>query len=142
MTGDKELGNRLKQIRKALRLRQVDFAKQLNMSGPSLSELETGKYKPGFDCLMTLSLTFKVNLYYVFFGEGEMFLDGIGQPSSPSPLAVDNEDVRKFLWYFERSSIIRYHMLSVFQGKLFDEEKNIAREIEAFKQKNGESTEE
>jgi len=142
MTGDKELGNRLKQIRKALRLRQVDFAKQLNMSGPSLSELETGKYKPGYDCLMTLASAFNVNLYYVFFGEGEMFLDGVRQPSGLSFPAADNEDVRKFLWYFERSSIIRYHILSVFQGKLFDEEKNIAREIEAFKEKDGESKEE
>ncbi len=138
MTGDKALGNRIKQIRKALRLRQVDFAKRLNMSGPSLSELETGKYKPGFDCLMTLATEFKVNLYYVFFGEGEMFFDGSQSFSGPSPLAADNEDVRKFLWYFERSSIIRYHVLSVFKSKLFDEEKNIARELDAFKNEDDE----
>ena len=136
MTGDKVLGNRIKQIRKTLRLRQVDFAKQLNMSGPSLSELETGKYKPGFDCLMALASTFKVNLYYVFFGEGEMFFEGVQPSASSSTLAVDNEPIRKFFWYFERSTIIRYHMLSVFQSKLFDDEKNIAKEIDAFEKEN------
>jgi transcriptional regulator with XRE-family HTH domain len=66
-----EIGARIKQTRKALNLKQKDFARELNISVSSLSEIETGKYKAGIEFLIILSKKFNVNLYFVLFGEGE-----------------------------------------------------------------------
>ena len=40
------VGNRIRQIRKALNLKGKDFALRINISGLSLSELEKGRYYP------------------------------------------------------------------------------------------------
>jgi transcriptional regulator with XRE-family HTH domain len=69
----KEIGERLKRTRKALKLKQDLFAKELEFSKTSISDYETGKKKPPFDLLVSLSRVFNVNLHYILFGEGEMF---------------------------------------------------------------------
>jgi transcriptional regulator with XRE-family HTH domain len=47
----KEVGDRIKQIRAALQFQQKEFAMRMKLSGPSLSEIENGKYKPGYEFL-------------------------------------------------------------------------------------------
>ncbi|MCU0285460.1 MAG: helix-turn-helix domain-containing protein [Acidobacteria bacterium] len=132
-----DVGNRIKQIRKAVNLQQKDFAVRLEVSGPSLSEIESGKYKPGFDFLVKLSQEFDVNLHYVLFGEGAMFL-GPGRRfvEKVKSSGGSTEDVRKFLWYFERSSIIHYYILSAFKNKLLENKANIDREVEEYESNN------
>lgn len=62
----------------------------------------------------------------MFLGPGRRFVDKakIGGGNS--------EDVRKFYWYFERSSIIHYYILSVFKNKLIENKANIDREVEEY----------
>ena len=69
----KEIGERLKKTRKALKLKQGPYAQKLEFSKTSISDYETGKKKPPFDMLVSLSRVFNVNLHYLLFGEGEMF---------------------------------------------------------------------
>ena len=57
------VGNRIRQIRKSLNLKGKEFAPRLNISGPSLSELEKGKYYPNFEVLTNICREFNVNLY-------------------------------------------------------------------------------
>ncbi|MCX6578620.1 MAG: helix-turn-helix transcriptional regulator [Candidatus Aminicenantes bacterium] len=127
---DIEVGTRIKQIRTALHFQQKEFAVRVGVSGPTLSEIENGKYKPGFDFLEKLSQDFEVNLHYVFFGEGEMFLGpGRRYIEKIRSRGASPEDLRKFSWYFERSSIMHYHILSAFNSKLVEDKTNIEKEV-------------
>ncbi|MCP5050425.1 MAG: helix-turn-helix transcriptional regulator, partial [bacterium] len=67
------IARRLKDIREALKMKQVDFAKRLGVSPAGLSEMEKGRYKPNIDVAMILVAEFNVNLYYLVMGEGGMF---------------------------------------------------------------------
>jgi transcriptional regulator with XRE-family HTH domain len=106
------------------------------MSSPSLSEIETGKYKPGYDFLLRISKEFNVNLYYVLFGEGDMFIDPtLSSYSRAKEFAVNNEDVRDFLYYFERSSILQYFILNQYKTKMVMEKEPILKEIKEYELK-------
>ncbi|MCP5104943.1 MAG: hypothetical protein GY950_16270 [bacterium] len=45
-------------------------------------------------------------------------------------IGANSKDVEKFLWYFERSSIMHYHIMSVFKNKLLQDKVTIEQEIE------------
>jgi transcriptional regulator with XRE-family HTH domain len=132
-----QIGNRIKQTRKALNLKQKDFAQELNISVSSLSEIETGKYKAGVEFLSSLSKKFNVNLYFVLFGEGDMFISPTASSyTRASKFAVNLDDVRDFLYHFERSSILQYFILNQYKTRMMKEGDLILREIEALEKKN------
>ncbi len=128
-----DIASRIIHVRKTLKLKQKDFADRLGISGPSLSEIEKGKNKPNHDFLVNISREFNVNLYYLLFGEGEMFLD----PTSPyvgrsEDSAGVNKDVRKFLWYFQRSPLVQYFVLGYFRSLLLKEKEAIEHEVKEY----------
>jgi transcriptional regulator with XRE-family HTH domain len=111
-----------------LGFKQKDFAKKLNVSGPTLSDVEKGKYKPSYDLIYNISKEFNVNLYYLLFGEGEMF--GKNKEEIGSGLInefSDSNEISKFNWYFEKSKVLRFRILSYF-NKLLIEERNVIEE--------------
>ncbi|MDQ1352605.1 MAG: hypothetical protein QG657_2911, partial [Acidobacteriota bacterium] len=59
------IGKRLKAIRKALGLLQKDFVKVVNINMSTLSDMETGKKRPGSEMLFILSDKYRVNLHYL-----------------------------------------------------------------------------
>jgi transcriptional regulator with XRE-family HTH domain len=128
------VGYRIKQIRKALNIKGKDFAPRIKISGPSLSEIEKGKYYPNFEFMANIAREFNVNLYYLVFGEGEMFIEpgkyidfGILEE-----LVSSSSSIRKFLYYFERSEIVRFFVLGQFKQKLMLEKDIIEKEIAEF----------
>jgi len=124
-------GARIRQIRKQLNLRQKEFAEKLKISGPTLSEIETGKFKPGYDLLVNLVKEFNVNLYYVLFEEGDMFIDPIfSSYNRARRYAVNVDDVREFLYHFERSPFLQYFIMELYQKKMLAEKDLILRQIE------------
>ena len=127
--------SRIKQIRKTLNIKGKDFAARLNISGPSLSELENGKYYPNFEFIYNISREYNVNLYYLLFGEGNMFIEPGKRAdiNKLEELAGNNEVIRRFLYYFERSEIIRYHILGQFKIMLMTEKDLIEKEVTEFK---------
>ena len=128
------VGNRIKQIRKALNIKGKDFAPRIKISGPSLSEIEKGKYYPNFEFLINIAREFNVSLYYLLFGEGEMF----NEPGSRTDLGIlaelvsSSSSIRNFLYYFERSEILRFFILSQFKQKLILDKDMIKKEITEF----------
>ena len=128
------VGYRVKQIRKALNIKGKDFAPRIKISGPSLSEIERGKYYPNFEFMVNISREFNVNLYYLILGEGEMFIE----PGKYTDLAILEDlvsgsgSIRKFLYYFERSEILRFFILSQFKQKLMLDKEMIEKEIAEF----------
>lgn len=129
-----ELGERLRGIRERLNLKQKDFAKELGVSAPTLSDLESGKSKPGFDVLINLSEKFKVNIYYVLFGKGEMFENPVLEfllNMREKDMAAKAEDIRIFLEHFGKSRRLQYHILNQYEDKMMDDGKKILQEIAA-----------
>jgi transcriptional regulator with XRE-family HTH domain len=57
-----EIGKKIKVIRLAEKMNQVNFAECLGVSQGSLSEIESGKSFPSIECLFELVNKFDVNL--------------------------------------------------------------------------------
>jgi transcriptional regulator with XRE-family HTH domain len=130
MTDKNDVANRLKLIREALNFAQKDFAGKLGISAPSLSEIETGRNRPGIELLIKLSKNFKVNLYYVLLGKGEMFVNPVMDYfMQVKDYAVNVEDVRGFLEVFSKSKEIQYFILSQYQSKMMKDGNLILNKI-------------
>jgi transcriptional regulator with XRE-family HTH domain len=127
---------RVKKIRKALKITQKELAARLDISGAALSEIEKGKYKPGHDFFFQIARVCHVNLYYLLFGQGEMFMDASQlYDMGVETLPTQNADIKRFLWYFQRSSILQYNVLSHFLSLLKKEEKVINAEANEYEER-------
>lgn len=125
-----EIGKRIKQIRKALNQTQEDFGKSLATSKASLSEIETGKYKAGIELLEKLVKKYNVNLHFLITGEGDMFIPPTASSYDRAvKFAVNLEDVRDFLYHFERSSILQYFILNQYKTRMLEGGHLIEKEI-------------
>lgn len=129
---DETFGDRLRKIRQHLRLKQKEFAEALGMSGPALSEIENSKYKPGHDFLYNIVKTYKVNLYYLIFGEGEMFWESLSVGAGTSLYLGSHPEMKRFAWYFERSPILQHHILGQFRRYMNEEREAIERDVNIF----------
>lgn len=136
MRTEDECGKRIREIRKTLNLNQKEFSEKVSISPTSLSEIERGKFKPGFEFLVNLAQALNVNLYYVLFDKGDMFLNpATSIYQSKKKYAVNSDDIQKFLYYFERSSIFQYEIMSFFKTKLLKDKELFQDEIEQEKNK-------
>ncbi|MGD2092673.1 MAG: helix-turn-helix transcriptional regulator [Candidatus Aminicenantes bacterium] len=129
---DETFGFRLRKIRQHLNLKQKEFAAGLGISSPALSEIENGKYKPGHDFLYHIVESYKVNLYYLLFGEGEMFLEPLSIGGGFSRYSGSNPEMKRFIWYFERSPIVQHFILGQFRRYINDERETIERDANLF----------
>ena len=126
------IASRIRAIRESLNLTQKQLAQRLNVSGPTLSEFENGKHPPNFDFIYNIYKEFHVNLYYLLYGEGDMFEERGGPLSLRlDRLCKQNPDICRLLEYFEKSSIVRYYLLSQFNAKMLLEKELIEKEIQA-----------
>ena len=126
-----EAGKRIKLIREELKLKGKEFAKRLKISGPTVSEVEKGKIKPGYDLLRKLAKEFDINIYYVLFGEGDMFIDPVESYFNRAmQYAVNVDDVREFLHNFAGSPILQYHMMGEYHNKMMDDSDNVLKQVE------------
>lgn len=75
--------NRIRELRTASGLKQIELAKSLSMSQAALSGYETGKYEPDFDTLQKIADYFSVSVDYVI---------GRCDSPKPSPLSQTKED--------------------------------------------------
>ncbi len=67
------IGERLKAIRSALRLKQIEMAKALDMNPSAISQMESGRTKPSLETLIEIAQSYKVDLHWLITGEGQMF---------------------------------------------------------------------
>ncbi|MCP5051107.1 MAG: helix-turn-helix transcriptional regulator [bacterium] len=136
-----DIAARLKAIREALGFTQTEFAQKIGSSGPSISELEKGKYKPNLDMIIRMATDFKVNLYYIIFGQGKMFSELRDVPYHDFPVRIvrdayaNQDDILHFLIHMEKSRYVQYSALSHFQMLLATEGGTIQKELEAYDKK-------
>jgi transcriptional regulator with XRE-family HTH domain len=69
-----KIGNRVAAVKEYFNLNLSQFAKKLNVSHSFLSQVISGKRKPSFELLGSLTVVFKVNLSWLYTGEGDMLL--------------------------------------------------------------------
>jgi len=67
------IGERLKQIRQVLGIKQVDLAKVLKINPSAISQMESGRTNPSLETLMELVVNYNVNLHWLITGVGKMF---------------------------------------------------------------------
>lgn len=70
------LAQRFKELRRALNLRQVDMAQDLNVNPSAISQMETGKINPSLENMLLLWKLYKVDLHWFLTGEGSMNAEG------------------------------------------------------------------
>jgi transcriptional regulator with XRE-family HTH domain len=143
----KEIGYRLVTIRKELHMLQKDFAKEMEISGGSLSEIEAGNAKPRYELLYNITQKYNVNLYYLLHGKGEMFVpDDIEAFYGTKKYGSDTEQwLKNFLYYFNESEMLRYAMMSHFSRFCVENkdviDKSINKNDANIKNKKGEKNE-
>ena len=79
----KEFANRLKALRKALKLNQEDVARILGVHAQSVSRYERGEQQPSSKKIGVLTNETGINPAWLLTGEGEMFQQGRGAPYVP-----------------------------------------------------------
>ena len=63
-----DMGNRIKQRRKALKIKQSELAEMVNISNNHMSSIETGKQKPSIDIFIKICDCLKVTPDYLMLG--------------------------------------------------------------------------
>ena len=142
MSGDidsKEFGQRLRAVRKHLKLKQTEFADKIGIKNNYLSEIESGKIKPGFEFFYKLTKEFRINLYYLFHNEPPMFFDEI------LPNAFEEKDfgeasqrVHELISFIERSPMVKFDMLGYFSRYRIQNQSTIDKDIEISKESSKE----
>jgi transcriptional regulator with XRE-family HTH domain len=123
-----EYGERIKKIRRELAVSQKDFAAKLNIAASFLSEIESGKTKPGYNFLVKLAAEFDVNPTWILLGTGPMFIKeapSIGEDD----YGIHTESIKELLWYFKRSPLVRLSVTAFASKFLLDNEAIIKKDI-------------
>ncbi|UCH94932.1 MAG: helix-turn-helix transcriptional regulator [Candidatus Aminicenantes bacterium] len=118
----KAFGQRLRAVRKHLKLRQEDFVKGVKISTTHLSDIEKGKTKPCHDFFYNIVKSYNVNLYYLLFGEGDMFVGSLDEiVTDGKRIKTGNKNIDEFLYHFFNSRMVQSYVLFHF-WKLYEDE--------------------
>jgi DNA-binding XRE family transcriptional regulator len=127
------IAGRIKSIRETLRLTQKELSQKIDVSITYICDVENAKYKPNCDFLENISCVFNVNLYWLLYGQGEMFLDpAILLGGQVGKYYVETGEVRNFLWYYQRSAIVQHSTMAHFYTLLIQQKQNIEKEIREY----------
>lgn len=126
------IGKRIRTARQHLNLKQKDLVKTLGVSAVTMSDIETGKKKPGFDILFSLSTLYSVNLEYILHGNGDVF-KGPGRPGSFEqcceifgPYA---DDIIEVLEYMKKSRMTMNAIIALAKEYIYKNEQIIRKDM-------------
>ncbi|UCH96643.1 MAG: helix-turn-helix transcriptional regulator [Candidatus Aminicenantes bacterium] len=126
----KEIGLRLQLVRKRLNLLQKDFARSLDISNASLSEMEAGNAKPRFELIYNMTKKYKVNINYLLHGIGEVFMPEEISRQRGMEINPGHQDFfKEFFHYFNCSHLVRTAMMNYFRAYILEKENLIKKDI-------------
>lgn len=129
----KEIGKRLKKIRKELGYTQRPFSEVIGCGRANYSRIETGEVGPNPLMLLKLKDTFNVNINYIVTGQGDVYLKETRQSADvlelPPGFKFDRVD-RELFDYYCQSSIIRNSLKAYFRTLFIKESETIQMDIE------------
>ncbi len=138
----KEIGKRIKEIRKNLRITQKELAAELEMSPCYLSEIEGGKGNPGHAFFYKISTRYNVNLNYLFHGEGEMCTRIKFKNIPDEDDNIDEiETIDDLFWYLENSPLVKVQVIGFAAKFKYENEEIIKKNIERYQAKKDKMTE-
>jgi len=123
------IGERVKKVRNYLKIKQSDFCKGVGISAPSLSDIENNKYNPGYEFFMNIVEKYQVNLYWLLFDKGPMFLDPMDFDKGMMNLEELNSEEREFFRYFKESPLFKHYILLSAREYLLDRMDKIEKDI-------------
>jgi transcriptional regulator with XRE-family HTH domain len=130
-----DFGNRLKIARGQLHLSQKEFAAKLDVAGSYLSEIESGKTRPGFEFFYKTSKLFKINPVYLLHGEGSLFLDTERQWYHDIDFGSLNREIHDLIWHLVNAPTVSHAMLEFFARYKYANEDFITAEIKKTREK-------
>lgn len=126
-----DYSKRLREVRRTLDISQKDFAAELKVSPSFLSEIESGKTKPGYNFLTKLAAVFNVNPSWILLGKGPMFIkDDETGSIADDEFGDHTESIKELLWHFKHSPLVKLSVMAFAQKFLLDNEEIIQRDIE------------
>lgn len=133
-----EYGERLRKVRAQLKISQKDFAANLGVAASYLSEIESGKTRPGYNFLIKLAGVFKVSSNWILLGKGGMFLtDENDWLIGKQDFGAQTESIRQLLGYFAKSPLVRLSVIAFASKFLLTNEASIRKDIEKHQGKKG-----
>ena len=108
------IGERIKKIRRHLKMQQREFAKSLGTAHSYISKVETGGANPGPLLFLGLSRVFDVSIEYLFIGSGDMFrkLSKFDAAAFENiDLANDLHSLDDLLWLMEHAPFVKTNVL-------------------------------
>lgn len=122
-----EIKDRIKELRKAKGLTQLEFADKLKVSRSNIASYETGKNELSSAAISLICRTFSVSETWLRTGEGEMFSDTAREEEIAAfmgdVLAAESEDFRKrFISMLSSLSVDEWKFIEEKAKELFAEE--------------------
>ena len=112
----KEIGMRLREIRKALGYTQVKMVSFFEIGRANYSRIEKGVIFPSPSILNTLGSKFHVSLDWLIANEGEMFIPDDQKPNEMEILKSRkyNREINDLLFHLATVPLVRHSILSFF----------------------------
>ena len=128
----KEIGLRIQTVRRHLNYLQKDFAETLNISNASLSEIEAGHARPRFELIYNIIKVHHVDIMYLLYGEGEMFMEGAEPWEGKFDIEFTSEYrafFRDLFYYFNHSQVVRSAVINYFRLYIIEKKDLIEKDI-------------
>lgn len=110
----KEIGQRMKEFRKQLRLTQVEMAPHCGIGRADLSRVEKGEVFPGIFILTTLSKKFRLSLNWVLLNEGNMLNPDEETIKKTKGKMIFGEELQDLFNCLEKIPLLRHRILALF----------------------------
>jgi transcriptional regulator with XRE-family HTH domain len=112
----KIIGTRFKILREKIGLSQTELAEKFNVSASTICGIEKGQVYPPFKVIFGLCLFYNVNMFYIFNGNGSMFMEENPVPRCMSSIPDDQLDfLKNFLDLYEKSELVRFSFQAYFK---------------------------
>lgn len=130
-----EINERIKILRKELKISQEEFGKKLNLKKSAISKYEKGTNKVNERTIINICREFKVNEEWLRFGEGEIFQE---VPESTIKKLIKeynlNETQSKLIIEFLKLNEAEREVLTRYIKNLASEDKDLEKEVENYRQ--------
>ncbi len=112
----KEIGRRMRKIRKALGYTQEQMVSNFNIGRANYSRIEKGEVHPGALILNTLRIKFNVSLDWLITNNGKMFLRDREKhdPGLKIDFGQSTEEIKELLGYMEKVPMVKHAILGFF----------------------------
>ena len=88
------MNERIKEVRKAKKISQKDFAKNINLSQNHISSIEKGVRAATDRIINDICKVYNVNKDWLLTGQGKMFRDPL------EPFLIEDEEIKDFIKSF------------------------------------------